>query len=88
MVCGCGAKAFLRSRQCSLTVITWTSWLTEAFAACRTSSKEERVKEYVATQSLPDLTPDEVDAITEAGSKIHHRAFVSLQCVLVAHKLY
>ncbi|KAI0636984.1 Aldo/keto reductase [Trametes polyzona] len=42
-----------------------------------TSTKEERVKEYVATQSLPDLTPEEVQAINEAGSKVHHRTFVS-----------
>ncbi|KAI0709225.1 Aldo/keto reductase [Earliella scabrosa] len=41
-----------------------------------TSSKEERVKEYIATQALPDLTPEEVESINEAGSKIHNRAFV------------
>ncbi|EIW60362.1 Aldo/keto reductase [Trametes versicolor FP-101664 SS1] len=40
-----------------------------------TSTKEERVKEYVSTQSLPDITPEEVEAISEAGSKLHHRAF-------------
>ncbi|KAI0336530.1 Aldo/keto reductase [Cubamyces sp. BRFM 1775] len=40
-----------------------------------TSSKEERVKEYIATQELPDLTAEEVEAINEAGSKVHHRAF-------------
>ncbi len=51
--------------------------MTELPSSRRTSSKEERVKEYVATQTLPDLTPEEVNAITEAGSKVHHRAFVS-----------
>ncbi|KAH9854220.1 Aldo/keto reductase [Lenzites betulinus] len=40
-----------------------------------TSSKEERVKEYVSTQELPDLTAEEVQAISEAGTKVHHRAF-------------
>ncbi|KAI0831295.1 Aldo/keto reductase [Trametes gibbosa] len=41
-----------------------------------TSSKEERVKEYVSTQDLPELTAEEVEAISEAGSTVHHRAFV------------
>ncbi|KAI0675866.1 Aldo/keto reductase [Trametes maxima] len=38
-----------------------------------TSSKLERVKEYVATDALPDLTPEEVRAINEAGSQLHFR---------------
>ncbi|KAI0748112.1 Aldo/keto reductase [Daedaleopsis nitida] len=41
-----------------------------------TTSKEERVKEYIATQYLPDLTAEEVKAISDAGSQLHHRAFV------------
>ncbi|KAI0670395.1 Aldo/keto reductase [Trametes maxima] len=41
-----------------------------------TSSKAERVREYVATQSLPELKPEEVEAINEAGSKVHHRVFM------------
>ncbi|KAI0647040.1 Aldo/keto reductase [Trametes meyenii] len=41
-----------------------------------TSSKAERVREYVATQSLPELTQEEVQAINEAGSKVHHRVFM------------
>ena len=44
--------------------------------AFRTSSKAERVREYVATQELPDLTAEEVEEINVAGSKVHHRAFV------------
>lgn len=43
----------------------------------RTTSKESRVKEYLATETLPDLTVEEVQAIDDAGSKVHHRAFVS-----------
>ncbi|KAL1941285.1 hypothetical protein VTO73DRAFT_7497 [Trametes versicolor] len=39
-----------------------------------TSSKLERVKEYIATESLPDLTPEEVQQINDEGSKIHFRA--------------
>ena len=46
----------------------------------RTSSKEERIKEYLVTASLPDLTPAEVKEISEAGSPVHHRAFVSSSC--------
>ncbi|KAI0642298.1 Aldo/keto reductase [Trametes meyenii] len=38
-----------------------------------TSSKLERVKEYVATDALPDLTSEEVRAINEAGSQLHFR---------------
>ncbi|KAI0352105.1 Aldo/keto reductase [Trametes cingulata] len=38
-----------------------------------TSSKLERVKEYLATETLPDLTPEEVHAINEAGSQVHVR---------------
>ncbi|KAI0364363.1 Aldo/keto reductase [Pilatotrama ljubarskyi] len=38
-----------------------------------TSSKLERVKEYLATESLPDLTAEEVQAINEAGSQVHVR---------------
>ncbi|KAH9901376.1 Aldo/keto reductase [Cubamyces lactineus] len=51
-------------------------WLrSQGIPEITTSSKEERVKEYVATQELPDLTAEEVEAIKEAGSKVHHRAF-------------
>ena len=56
-------------------------------ARCRTSSKEERVKEYLATQYLPDLTPEEVKAISEAGSKVHHRVFVSSRRALSVSSL-
>ncbi|KAJ3575352.1 hypothetical protein NP233_g1167 [Leucocoprinus birnbaumii] len=34
-----------------------------------TTSKRERLKEYIAAGDLPDLTPEEIDAIDEAGSK-------------------
>ena len=35
------------------------------------------MKEYLATQNLPDLQPEEVEAINVAGSQIHHRFYVS-----------
>lgn len=44
----------------------------------RTSSKVERIKEYIATETLPDLTPEEIKAIDDEGSKVHHRVFVSI----------
>ncbi|OSD04729.1 Aldo/keto reductase [Trametes coccinea BRFM310] len=42
-----------------------------------TSSKLERVKEYIATESLPDLTSEEMDKIYAEGSKHHFRRYVS-----------
>jgi hypothetical protein len=42
----------------------------------RTTSKLERIKEYQDVAKLPDLTDDEIREITEAGYKLHHRAFV------------
>lgn len=42
----------------------------------RTSSKAERIKEYLETQFLPDLTPEEVQSIKDAGSQVHSRIFV------------
>lgn len=47
-------------------------------ALFRTSSKLERIKEYIAVETLPDLTAEEVKAIDEEGSKTHHRVFVSI----------
>ncbi|KAI0642161.1 Aldo/keto reductase [Trametes meyenii] len=41
-----------------------------------TSSKAERIAEFVAMQSLPDLAPGEVEVIDEAGSKLHFRAML------------
>lgn len=51
-------------------------WLkAKGIPAITTTSKEARVKEYLATESLPDLTSEEVKTIDETGSKVHHRAF-------------
>ncbi|KAL6300133.1 Aldo/keto reductase [Sparassis latifolia] len=51
-------------------------WLrAKGIPAITTSTKEERIKEYWAVQTLPRLTTEEVDAIDEAGSKAHHRFF-------------
>ncbi|KAH9952058.1 Aldo/keto reductase [Amylocystis lapponica] len=51
-------------------------WLrAKKIPAITTSTKLERVKEYLATVTLPGLTDEEVLAIDDAGSKAHHRAF-------------
>ncbi|KZT09532.1 Aldo/keto reductase [Laetiporus sulphureus 93-53] len=51
-------------------------WLrAKGIPAITTTSKEERVKEYLATETLPGLSAEEVAAIDEAGSKTHHRVF-------------
>jgi len=51
-------------------------WLrAKSIPAITTSSKVERINEYLVTQTLPGLTDEEVLAIDEAGSKVHHRGF-------------
>lgn len=52
-----------------------------------TTSKEERIKEYLATETLPALTTDEVKTIDETGSKVHHRAFVRRGSRLLIHSV-
>ncbi|KAF7294791.1 Aldo-ket-red domain-containing protein [Mycena indigotica] len=41
-----------------------------------TSSKEERLKEYLKTPEVPDLTDEDIKAIEEAGSKQHTRYYM------------
>jgi diketogulonate reductase-like aldo/keto reductase len=41
----------------------------------RTSSKADRIKEYLATADVPDLTAEEMQAIDDAGAKLHKRVF-------------
>ncbi|KAH7889413.1 NADP-dependent oxidoreductase domain-containing protein [Phlebopus sp. FC_14] len=40
-----------------------------------TSSKAERIREYLATENVPDLTPEEVELIETTGAKLHRRFF-------------
>lgn len=40
-----------------------------------TSSKEDRIKEYLDTANVPPLTSEEIQAIDESGSKLHKRIF-------------
>ncbi|KAJ7666231.1 oxidoreductase [Mycena polygramma] len=49
-------------------------WLLQKGAiVVTTSSKEARIKEYLETPSIPDLTAEEVQAIDDAGAKLHKR---------------
>ncbi|KAJ7685369.1 oxidoreductase [Mycena polygramma] len=41
-----------------------------------TSSKEARIKEYLETPNVPDLTAEEIQAIEDAGAKLHKRIFM------------
>ncbi|KAJ7444915.1 NADP-dependent oxidoreductase domain-containing protein [Mycena latifolia] len=41
-----------------------------------TSSKEARIKEYLETSNVPDLTVDEIQAIDAAGARLHKRVFM------------
>jgi aryl-alcohol dehydrogenase-like predicted oxidoreductase len=41
-----------------------------------TSTKAERIQEFLSVENLPDLTAEEIDAIEEAGSKLHKRVFM------------
>ncbi|KAH7911497.1 NADP-dependent oxidoreductase domain-containing protein [Hygrophoropsis aurantiaca] len=42
-----------------------------------TSSKPKRIREYLDTINVPDLTPEESDLIETTGSKLHKKFFVS-----------
>ncbi|KAJ6525639.1 oxidoreductase [Mycena capillaripes] len=41
-----------------------------------TSSKEARIKEYLEAPNVPDLTPEEIQAIEDAGAKLYKRIFM------------
>ena len=45
--------------------------------AVSTSSKKERMEEYIKAQTLPELTEAEVTEIDMAGAQLHSRWFVS-----------
>ncbi|KIK19292.1 hypothetical protein PISMIDRAFT_107778 [Pisolithus microcarpus 441] len=42
-----------------------------------TSTKVERILEYLDTENVPELTPDEIEDIEAAGAKLHKRFFVN-----------
>jgi len=48
----------------------------KGIVAITTTSKATRVKEYLDSLNLPDLTPEEIKAVDEAGSKVHERVYM------------
>jgi len=51
-------------------------WLeAKGIVAVTTSSKKERLQEYLAAPELPGLTNEEVEEIDNAGSDVHHRHY-------------
>ncbi|KAH7889387.1 NADP-dependent oxidoreductase domain-containing protein [Phlebopus sp. FC_14] len=42
-----------------------------------TSSKAERIREYLDTENVPDLTAEEIELIETTGAKLHKRFFTS-----------
>ncbi|KAK2466800.1 hypothetical protein APHAL10511_001058 [Amanita phalloides] len=54
-----------------------TQWLrSKGVIVVTTSSKESRIKEFIDTVNVPDLTAEHIREIEEAGSKIHKRFFM------------
>ncbi|KAL0946691.1 hypothetical protein HGRIS_012878 [Hohenbuehelia grisea] len=54
-----------------------TKWLAQKGAiVVTTSSKAERVKEYLDSANVPDLTEEEIGAIETTGAKLHKRIFL------------
>ena len=43
----------------------------------RTSSKVERIQEYLDIENVPDLTPEETEEIEATGAQLHRRFYVS-----------
>lgn len=41
-----------------------------------TSSKAERIREYLDTENIPELSPEEIELIDTTGAKLHQRYFV------------
>jgi len=53
-------------------------WLEEKeVVAVTTTSKEQRLQEYLGAYTLPSLSEEDVRAIDEAGAKLHSRHFAS-----------
>jgi len=54
-----------------------TKWIQqEGVVVVTTTSKESRLKEYLDTAEVPDLTAEEVTSVEEAGAKLHKRVFM------------
>jgi diketogulonate reductase-like aldo/keto reductase len=60
-------------------LLLWTK--ATGVIAVSASGSPENIKQIALTQTLPDLTPEEVKEITEAGRKIHFRHYVRARTV-------
>jgi len=56
-------------------LLLWT--MQKGAVALTSSSKEERIKKFADTETLPELTKEEIDEIDKAGRKVHFRGYVS-----------
>ncbi|KAF9013966.1 NADP-dependent oxidoreductase domain-containing protein [Cyathus striatus] len=55
-----------------------TKWLFSKNAiVVTTTSKANRIKEFLDTENVPDLTPEEIQAIESAGSKLYKRVYMT-----------
>ncbi|KAL4253170.1 Aldo-keto reductase family 3C2/3 [Abortiporus biennis] len=51
-------------------------WLRQkGIVAITTTKRPERLQEYLDVETIPDLTPEEVELIDKTGSQLHHRVF-------------
>ncbi|KAJ3514355.1 hypothetical protein NLJ89_g2431 [Agrocybe chaxingu] len=54
-----------------------TKWLLQKeIVVVTTTTKVERIREFLDVENVPDLTPEEIQAIDEGGSKLHKRVFM------------
>jgi len=54
-----------------------TKWLlSKQIVVVTTTSKAERIKQFQDVEVIPDLTPEEIQEIEEAGLKLHKRQFM------------
>ncbi|KIM48887.1 hypothetical protein M413DRAFT_438061 [Hebeloma cylindrosporum] len=54
-----------------------SKWLLQKdIVVVTTTSKVERMKEFLDTETVPDLTPEETQAIDEGGAKLHKRVYM------------
>jgi len=67
-------EAFGKPVTANQALFKWTSQ--KAAIVVTTSSKEARIKEYLESSGVPDLRADEIQAIDDAGAKLHKRIFM------------
>ncbi|KAJ6470063.1 oxidoreductase [Mycena vitilis] len=66
-------KAFGKPEAVTMGQVLFKWLLQKGAIVVTTSSKEARIREYLETPSIPDLTAEESQAIDDAGAKLHKR---------------